>query len=200
MPDYGHELRSGSFVTPIADRPQAHDIPIWLGAFKPRLQRVVGRKGDGWLPSLPRLEPGGLARGNRVIGEAATRAGRDPRAITRLLNVTPADKAEDLARLAVEDGVRVFIVASDDPDELRRFAREIAPEIRERVAEARAEDGGGRAATFGGAYLSFETDTGPQALARAFPPGHLRRLRELKRRWDPTGLFRDNFPIDPAGS
>ncbi|MEV4567697.1 BBE domain-containing protein [Nonomuraea sp. NPDC049419] len=28
----------------------------------------------------------------------------------------------------------------------------------------------------------------------------MRRLRELKRRWDPTGPFRDNFPIEPADS
>ncbi|MEU5903040.1 BBE domain-containing protein [Micromonospora sp. NPDC047527] len=26
----------------------------------------------------------------------------------------------------------------------------------------------------------------------------MRRLRDLKRRWDPTGLFRDNFAIDPS--
>ena len=48
-----------------------------------------------------------------------------------------------------------------------------------------------------GMYLSFETATGPEVLARAFPPGHLTRLRTLKRRYDPGGLFRDNFYIDP---
>src|SRR5262249_55044302 len=30
----------------------AHDIPIWLGALKPRMLRLIGRKADGWLPSL----------------------------------------------------------------------------------------------------------------------------------------------------
>jgi FAD/FMN-containing dehydrogenase len=49
-----------------------------------------------------------------------------------------------------------------------------------------------------GMYLSFETDDGPEAVARAFPPAHLTRLRELKRRYDPTGLLRDNFFSDPA--
>jgi hypothetical protein len=49
-----------------------------------------------------------------------------------------------------------------------------------------------------GAYLSFETATGPDVVARAFPPGHLARLTELKQRYDPTGLFRDNFFIDPG--
>lgn len=51
--------------------------------------------------------------------------------------------------------------------------------------------------SFEGLYLSFESDTGPETIAHAFPPAHLERLRELKRRWDPTGLFRDNFFIDP---
>jgi hypothetical protein len=50
-----------------------------------------------------------------------------------------------------------------------------------------------------GMYLSFETDTGPDVLARAFPPEHLSRLRRLKATWDPTGLFRDNFYIAPDG-
>lgn len=46
-----------------------------------------------------------------------------------------------------------------------------------------------------GLYLSFETDQSPDRLAEAFPPATLRRLRALKERVDPTGLFRDNFPI-----
>ncbi|WP_166793248.1 FAD-binding oxidoreductase [Cryobacterium lactosi] len=53
---------------------------------------------------------------------------------------------------------------------------------------------------FEGMYLSFETDTGPDVLARAFPPAHLKRLRALKRTWDPTGLFRDNFFIHPTST
>ena len=53
---------------------------------------------------------------------------------------------------------------------------------------------------FEGMYLSFETDTSPESLARAFPPAHLVRHRELKRRYDPSSLFRDNFYIDPAGT
>lgn len=50
---------------------------------------------------------------------------------------------------------------------------------------------------FEGMYPSFESDTDPAHLARAFPPAHLQRLRSLKRRYDSTGLFRDNFFIDP---
>src|SRR6202030_2317097 len=29
-----------------------HEIGIWVGAFKPRMLRLVARKADGWLPSL----------------------------------------------------------------------------------------------------------------------------------------------------
>ena len=50
---------------------------------------------------------------------------------------------------------------------------------------------------FDGLYLSFETDLRPERLRDAFPPPVLARLRELKRRYDPHNLFRDNFNIDP---
>jgi FAD/FMN-containing dehydrogenase len=49
-----------------------------------------------------------------------------------------------------------------------------------------------------GLYLSFETDQRPQRLLDAFPADTLERLRRLKRRYDPTNLFRDNFNIDPG--
>ncbi|WP_338887967.1 LLM class flavin-dependent oxidoreductase [Rhodococcus sovatensis] len=123
----------------------ARRIPIWVGAYKPRMQRMIGRKGDGWLPSLPWLQPGGVAEGNRIIDDSARRAGRDPGDIARLLNIVPPVSAEQMARLAIEDGVSTFILGSDDPGELRRFAEVTVPEIRDRVENARA--GSGHAAT-----------------------------------------------------
>jgi alkanesulfonate monooxygenase SsuD/methylene tetrahydromethanopterin reductase-like flavin-dependent oxidoreductase (luciferase family) len=65
----------------------AHPIGIWLGAFKPRMMRLVGRKADGWLPSLGVLTRDELREGNELIDETAVRAGRDPRSIRRLVNV-----------------------------------------------------------------------------------------------------------------
>ena len=113
----------------------AHEVPIWLGAYKPRMQRLIGRKADGWLPSLPYLQPGDLARGNQIIDAAAEKAGRDPRDITRLLNVTPRETADDLIRLAQDDGISVFILASDEPDVIRSFAENVIPEVRERIED-----------------------------------------------------------------
>src|SRR6185369_5235951 len=77
----------------------AHDIPIWIGAVKPRMQRLIGRKGDGWLPSLSYLQPGDLAKGNAVIDEAALAAGRDPSAVRRLVNVNGKFTANRLGYL-----------------------------------------------------------------------------------------------------
>ncbi|MEU1399144.1 LLM class flavin-dependent oxidoreductase, partial [Micromonospora zamorensis] len=36
----------------------AHAVPIWLGAYKPRMLQLTGRRADGWLPSLGYLQPG----------------------------------------------------------------------------------------------------------------------------------------------
>jgi FAD/FMN-containing dehydrogenase len=119
----------------------AHEIPVWVGAYKPRMLRLVGRKADGWLPSLPYLQPGDLRRGNQLIDEAATAAGRDPQEVTRLLNVTPNESADDLVSLALQEGIGTFIVAADDPQALRHFATEVVPAVRERAEAARASAG-----------------------------------------------------------
>ena len=50
---------------------------------------------------------------------------------------------------------------------------------------------------YDGLYISFDTDLRPDRLRDAWPPTVLARLRELKHRYDPTNLFRDNFNIDP---
>ncbi|MGW5559703.1 LLM class flavin-dependent oxidoreductase [Micromonospora sp. NPDC003944] len=136
----------------------AHAVPIWLGAYKPRMLQLTGRRGDGWLPTLGYLQPGDLAKGNAIIDDAAQQAGRSPRDVRRLLNISgefatigrgplngPAEQwAEELAELALDDGVSAFILGSDDPDDLRRFAGEVAPAVRELVA---AERGQGAVAT-----------------------------------------------------
>lgn len=110
-----------------------HRIPIWVGALKPRMLRLVGRIADGWVPSLAYLGPGDLAAGNARIDDAAHAAGRDPGAITRVLNISGNEPVDLLAGFALEDGVSTFIVASDNEPRLARFANETAPELRSRV-------------------------------------------------------------------
>lgn len=118
----------------------AHDIPIWIGGYKPRMLALIGRAADGWLPSLSYMQPGDLARGNAAIDEAARDAGRDPREIRRLLNVAPMS-AEQLAALALEDGIDTFILGSDDPSQLQRLGEDVAPEARDLVAKERGQLG-----------------------------------------------------------
>lgn len=132
----------------------AHDIPIWLGAYKPRMLGLVGRKADGWLPSLGYLKDGDLAAGNERIDDAARSAGRDPREIRRLLNLgggsfsgsgflqgPPERWVEDLLPLVLDDGISTFILGGDDPSAIAVFGAEVAPALREAVAAARASSG-----------------------------------------------------------
>ncbi|MEV1295339.1 LLM class flavin-dependent oxidoreductase [Pseudonocardia sp. NPDC049635] len=131
----------------------AHPIPINIGAYKPRMLRLIGRAADGWLPSLGYLPdgPSSLAAMNELIDDAASAAGRDPAAVTRILNLngtfgggaglfrgTPEVWAEQVADLALQYGMSGFVLASDDPGDLSRFGREVAPRAREIVAAERA--------------------------------------------------------------
>lgn len=119
----------------------AHEIPIWVGGYKPRMLALIGRTADGWLPSAPYLQPGDLERGNAAIDEAARAAGRDPREVTRLLNVAPGQAPDELARLALEDGVSVFIAMGDDERAIRDFGERTARAVRELVDRERASRG-----------------------------------------------------------
>lgn len=121
----------------------AHDIQIWVGAYKPRMLRLIARQADGWLPSLGYAKSDQeLADSNARIDDAAAEAGRDPREIRRLLNIGTLpggvqDWAERLAGLALEHGFATFIVGSDDDDVLTAFGEEVAPAVREIVARER---------------------------------------------------------------
>ncbi len=117
-----------------------HKVQIWVGAYKPRMLNLVGRKADGWLPSTPYLKPGDLAAGNAAIDEAASAAGRDPREIRRLLNTVP-QPVEELTRLALEDGISTFVLIGDDESAMRTLAEEVAPAVREQVASERSRRG-----------------------------------------------------------
>ncbi|WP_300677416.1 LLM class flavin-dependent oxidoreductase [Nocardioides sp.] len=156
----------------------AHAIPIWLGALKPRMLRLLGAKADGWLPSLAYLKPGDLERGQQVIDEAAQGAGRDPREIVRLLNITAQQSATELTDLTLRHGVSTFILATDDPGTLQHFATEVIPAVHDAVAAGRDSAGTPPAGRFRSATALAKRRPGiayddlPEALRdRAVEPG-----------------------------
>ena len=134
-----------------AGPPPAHDIPIWLGAYKPRMIRVTGRLADAWVPSMGYADPPALPDLSARLDDAAVQAGRDPADVRRIYNVfgrfgtgrglltgTPGDWAEQLAGLALDVGIDTFVLGTDDADTLRRFADEVVPAVRDLVAAARS--------------------------------------------------------------
>jgi alkanesulfonate monooxygenase SsuD/methylene tetrahydromethanopterin reductase-like flavin-dependent oxidoreductase (luciferase family) len=134
-----------------AGPPPAHDIGIWLGAYGPRMMRVVGSLADGWIPSLPRLPLDQVLPKQDAIDAAARKAGRDPAAIRRVANLNgviadgagewlrgPADHwAEEIVKLVRELRFGAFVAWFDDEDQLgqtERFATEVVPAVREALA------------------------------------------------------------------
>jgi alkanesulfonate monooxygenase SsuD/methylene tetrahydromethanopterin reductase-like flavin-dependent oxidoreductase (luciferase family) len=134
----------------------AHDIPIWIGAYGPRMLRVTADLADAWIPSMGYIEPPDLADLNARIDRAAEANGRGPQAIRRMYNVfgsfgsgsgflkgSVVDWVEQLAGLALDEGISTFILGTDRPDDVRRFALEVGPGVREQVEAERALRAGG---------------------------------------------------------
>jgi alkanesulfonate monooxygenase SsuD/methylene tetrahydromethanopterin reductase-like flavin-dependent oxidoreductase (luciferase family) len=137
-----------------------HDLGIWVGAYKERMLRLTGELADGWLPSSPYAPPEQLAAMNAVIDAAALDAGRSPAAVRRIYNIAgsfggsaagflqgaPKVWAEQLAGLALDEGMSGFVLMADDALTLERFAAEVAPSVRELVARERASAAGSQSA------------------------------------------------------
>ncbi|HEV3095797.1 MAG TPA: LLM class flavin-dependent oxidoreductase [Candidatus Dormibacteraeota bacterium] len=128
-----------------------HPIGIWLGAYRPRMLAITGRLADGWLPSLGPMGPDALKDASRQIDDAALAAGRSPTDILRIYNISgqitdgvssgfldgPVDQwIDQLTELTVDYGMDGFILgpADDSAEQLRRFATEVAPRVRENAA------------------------------------------------------------------
>lgn len=125
----------------------AHDIGIWIGGYGPRMLRLIGRIGDGWVPSAAYLSHGDLLDKQRQLDEAAQDAGRAPTDVKRVLNVggPPSDDpirlagpvaphwAEELAEL-VDAGFDAFVLwAHGDPDTQMRAFAQVADDVRARI-------------------------------------------------------------------
>jgi Hemerythrin HHE cation binding domain/Luciferase-like monooxygenase len=124
----------------------AHDIGIWVGAFKPRMLRLVGRLADGWWPTAAGLNPGDLTAGNAVIDAAAVdapareTAAHDPGAIANFASeVAPRVKeAVEEARLRGPTAASAVVEAAEVGSSAPTEAEEAAP------GETEVEPVGGR--------------------------------------------------------
>jgi alkanesulfonate monooxygenase SsuD/methylene tetrahydromethanopterin reductase-like flavin-dependent oxidoreductase (luciferase family) len=138
----------------------AHPIEIWLGAAKPRALALTGRVADGWAaPLMNYMPPAAAAEAQAVIDRAAREAGRDPGEIRRIYNTPgaftaaapapasdtdqaivgpPEHWADVLTHLALDLGFDTFVLLGQpDPQMLRTFIDDVAPQVRERVVAAR---------------------------------------------------------------
>jgi alkanesulfonate monooxygenase SsuD/methylene tetrahydromethanopterin reductase-like flavin-dependent oxidoreductase (luciferase family) len=134
-----------------AGPPPSHRVGIWLGVYRSRGLELTGRLADGWIPSLGYVGLDVLKRASVRVDEAAISAGRAADDITKLLNFngvlddvtrseTPLAGPVDhwvatLTRWATEVGTDSFILYPEggSADQVRRFAAEVAPAVRERL-------------------------------------------------------------------
>ena len=134
-----------------AGPPPVHRVEIWVGAYRPRGLRLIGRLADGWVPSYGYMDPQAFRVASAQIDDAARAAGRDPGAIRRLYNfggqITDDASADDpligpvdhwvdtLTDWATELGVDTFVFWPPDTatTSIERFAAEIVPRVREAV-------------------------------------------------------------------
>jgi alkanesulfonate monooxygenase SsuD/methylene tetrahydromethanopterin reductase-like flavin-dependent oxidoreductase (luciferase family) len=127
---------------------------IWIGAYKPRMLRLIGRLADGWVPSFPYAPPPQIPSMQRMIDAGAAEAARDPARIRRIYNVMgritsgpatqllegpPSHWIEELTRWVTELGFDTFVFwPNEDPvRQVERFIADVVPGVRERVARAR---------------------------------------------------------------
>lgn len=132
-----------------------HPIGIWVGALKPRMLDLIGRRADGWVAPLNiYLPPEQAPAAQATIDEGARTAGRDPSEIRRIANVlgsidagrggrglhgSSEEWAQTLATWATEIGFDMFVfwTSIESREQVERFARQVVPRTRELVEQAR---------------------------------------------------------------
>jgi alkanesulfonate monooxygenase SsuD/methylene tetrahydromethanopterin reductase-like flavin-dependent oxidoreductase (luciferase family) len=146
-----HYTLAGAHSGPVP----AHPIGIWLGVYGPRALRLAGQVADGWVPSY-RGELTPILEMAARLDEAAAEVGRDPAQIRRVLNVGgeitdgastgafrgPVEQWVDELADLVGHGFDTFVLWADRPGDLARFAEEVVPATRDRVAVERGRSRG----------------------------------------------------------
>lgn len=131
-----------------------HEIGIWVGAYGPKMLNLIGRFADGWVPSLGYIQPEQLPEMHERIDQGAAEAGREPKELQRILNVSgsiggdgegPLEGSaskwiEELTRLVMETGFDTFVYwpREDHVKQIELFSGEVAPRVREAVEKERA--------------------------------------------------------------
>jgi hypothetical protein len=127
---------------------------------------------------------------NAVIDAAAINAGRSPAAVRRIYNIAgsfaasgsgflagpPKVWAEQLAGLALDEGMSGFVLMADDALTVERFAAEVAPSVRELVARERASAAGSPSSDLERTAISPALSTTPARAAATTATA--RQLRE----------------------
>jgi alkanesulfonate monooxygenase SsuD/methylene tetrahydromethanopterin reductase-like flavin-dependent oxidoreductase (luciferase family) len=140
---------------------------VWTGSVGRKSLAATGRVADGWIPGHAADWLSKRYRTSRpVIDEAAAAAGRDPREVRTIFNFpgqitsqplaatrdsdgrwtggSPGQWAEELTGAVLEHGAAGFMLFSPgggtpDTVSLTRWAREIAPAVREMIAKERRD-------------------------------------------------------------
>ena len=136
--------------------------PIWVGALGPKNLAVTGRNADGWIPGHLADWRGALVAESRpIVDEAAASAGRDPRDVATIYQVSgrltraalPETRdeegrwigggvsqwVEELTYAVLEHGAAAFIYLVPPGDSisdttLNLWAHEVVPAVREAIA------------------------------------------------------------------
>ncbi len=132
--------------------PPAHRIEIWVGAYGRRALGLIGRVGEGWVPSLGYMGPERYREAAARLDDALADAGRRAADVRRLYNVSgaitggemgegpldgpPGHWIETLSRWAEELNVDTFVFWPPDSgtEDIERFAAEIMLAVRGAVA------------------------------------------------------------------
>jgi alkanesulfonate monooxygenase SsuD/methylene tetrahydromethanopterin reductase-like flavin-dependent oxidoreductase (luciferase family) len=162
---------------PAATGPQSHDgeyyqlpevefgpvpqppVPIWVGAFGPRMLGLTGRLADGWLPTNYFLDLADVPGMQRRIDTAAGQAGREPRQVRRVFNVMGeisdtaslengrtlvgpsgfwAEALRDYHERLGFDSFTFWPVSGERSSQVRRFFEEVRPQLGDRFQPAAA--------------------------------------------------------------
>lgn len=142
--------------------PAPGGVEIWVGAQGPRSLALTGRVADGWAAPIPSYLPyERWAESNEILTVAARDAGRDPADVRRVAQLVGTIEAgatapgplarsgaepvradvagwvDLLTRLATEQPFTTFVLWPERAVEqqIRLFAEEVAPGVRERVGE-----------------------------------------------------------------